>query len=44
MAAQFGDEAINRALEHLNARIDAGDKAGRDYWVQVVHALHTLNC
>jgi hypothetical protein len=28
------------AVERLNESIDRGDKIGRDFWAQVVHAIH----
>jgi thymidylate synthase ThyX len=42
MTEQHGSDAPQRAVEQLNARIEAGDMVGRDHWAQVVHAIHAL--
>jgi hypothetical protein len=35
-----GDEAVSIAIEHLNESIDREDRRDRDFWAQVVHAIH----
>jgi hypothetical protein len=37
---QHGMGAVYAAVEHLNQSIDEGDRIGRDFWAQVVHAIH----
>ena len=35
-----GAHAVHAALDRLNASIDQHDQNGRDFWVQVVRAIH----
>jgi hypothetical protein len=35
-----GVHAVHVALRRLNASIDERDQNGRDFWVQVVRAIH----
>jgi len=37
---QRGRRAVYIAIERLNQSIDRGDGIGRDFWAQVVHAIH----
>jgi len=37
---QHGTKAAHIALERLNQSIDQVDLFGRDFWAQVVHAIH----
>jgi hypothetical protein len=37
---QHGIRAAHFAVERLNESIDRRDKIGRDFWAQVVHAIH----
>jgi hypothetical protein len=37
---QHGANAVHLALERLNESIERGDRASRDFWAQVVHAIH----
>ena len=37
---QHGMSAVYAAVERLNQSIDEGDQIGRDFWAQVVHAIH----
>ena len=37
---QHGTKAVYVAVERLNQDIDKGDRTGRDFWAQVVHAIH----
>src|SRR5215831_6256314 len=37
---QHGIRAAYFAAERLNDSIDRRDKIGRDFWAQVVHAIH----
>jgi len=37
---QHGVRAAYIAVERLNQSIDQADQIGRDFWVQVVHAIH----
>ena len=37
---QHGTRAVYIAVERLNQSIDQGDRDGRDFWAQVVHAIH----
>jgi PleD family two-component response regulator len=40
MIERHGSDAPRRAVDQLNARIEACDMQGRDHWAQVVHAIH----
>ena len=40
LVANHGQEAVSIAIEHLNESIDRGDQRDRDFWAQVVHAIH----
>jgi hypothetical protein len=40
LIAQHGTGAVYAAVERLNQSIDEGDRIGRDFWAQVVHAIH----
>jgi len=40
LVEQHGPRAVYIALERLNASIDRGDRAARDFWVLVVRAIH----
>ena len=42
MIAQYGEDALLRTIDALNNKIDAGDIEGRDFWAQVVNAIHTI--
>jgi hypothetical protein len=37
---QHGIRAAFFAVERLNESIDRRDQSGRDFWAQVVHAIH----
>ena len=37
---QHGIRAAYFAVERLNESIDRRDQIGRDFWAQVVHAIH----
>ena len=37
---QHGTGAVYAAVERLNQSIDEDDRIGRDFWAQVVHAIH----
>lgn len=37
---QHGIRAAYIAVERLNQSIDQGDRNGRDFWAQVVQAIH----
>jgi hypothetical protein len=37
---QHGTGAVYAAVERLNQSIDTGDRNGRDFWAQVVRAIH----
>jgi hypothetical protein len=37
---EHGSDAVHVALEKLNESIDRHDWNGRDFWVQVVRAIH----
>jgi hypothetical protein len=37
---QHGTGAAYAAVERLNQSIDQGDRTGRDFWAQVVQAIH----
>jgi hypothetical protein len=37
---QHGTGAVYVAVERLNQSIDQGDRIVRDFWAQVVHAIH----
>lgn len=37
---QHGSGAVYTALDRLNDSIDRGDRGARDFWVQVVRAIH----
>ena len=37
---QQGRRAVHIAVEQLNQSIDQGDMSARDFWAQVVHAIH----
>lgn len=37
---QHGIRAAYFAVERLNESIDRRDQTGRDFWAQVVHAIH----
>ena len=37
---QYGIRAAYFAVERLNESIDRRDQIGRDFWPQVVHAIH----
>jgi hypothetical protein len=37
---QHGIGAAYIAVERLNQSIDQADRNGRDFWAQVVHAIH----
>jgi len=37
---QHGIRAAYTAVERLNERIDRRDQIGRDFWAQVVQAIH----
>jgi len=37
---QHGTRAAHVAVERLNESIDRRDQIGRDFWAQVVHAIH----
>ena len=37
---QHGTRAAHAALERLNHSIDERDQPARDFWAQVVHAIH----
>jgi hypothetical protein len=40
LIAQHGTGAVYAAVERLNQSIDEGHRIGRDFWAQVVHAIH----
>jgi hypothetical protein len=40
MIEQHGTRAVYIAVERLNQSIDERDRLGRDFWAQVVHAIH----
>jgi len=40
LLVQFGDRAVHVAIERLNDSIDQEDRANRNFWAQVVHAIH----
>ena len=40
LLAEHGAKAAYIALEKLNQSIDHADLFGRDFWAQVVHAIH----
>ena len=37
---QHGTGAVYAAVERLNQSIDERDRPARDFWAQVVHAIH----
>ena len=37
---QHGPRAVHIAVERLNQSIDERDHPARDFWAQVVHAIH----
>jgi len=37
---QHGPRAVHIAVERLNQSIDERDHSARDFWAQVVHAIH----
>jgi hypothetical protein len=37
---QHGKGAVYAAVERLNQSIDEHDRPARDFWAQVVHAIH----
>jgi hypothetical protein len=37
---QHGTRAVYIAIERLNQSIDERDHPARDFWAQVVHAIH----
>jgi hypothetical protein len=37
---QHGTRAVHVAVEQLNQSIDERDHPARDFWAQVVHAIH----
>ncbi len=37
---QHGSRAVHIAVERLNQSIDERDYPARDFWAQVVHAIH----
>jgi hypothetical protein len=37
---EHGTRAAHFAVERLNQSIDERDTNGRDFWAQVVHAIH----
>jgi len=37
---QHGARAVHVAVERLNQSIDERDHPARDFWAQVVHAIH----
>ena len=37
---QHGSRAVHIAVERLNQSIDERDHPARDFWAQVVHAIH----
>ena len=37
---RHGTGAVYAAVERLNQSIDEGDQTARDFWAQVVHAIH----
>jgi hypothetical protein len=37
---QHGTGAVYAAVERLNQSIDEGDQTARDFWAQMVHAIH----
>ena len=37
---QHGSRAVHIAVERLNQSIDEHDYPARDFWAQVVHAIH----
>lgn len=40
LVEQHGTKAAYIAVEKLNQSIDQADRSGRDFWAQVVHAIH----
>jgi hypothetical protein len=40
LVEQHGKGAAYMAVERLNESIDQGDRLRRDFWAQVVHAIH----
>ena len=42
MIERHGDQAVLRAAERLNERIDQQDWGGRDMWASVIHVIHEL--
>jgi hypothetical protein len=40
LIAQHGTRAVYIAIERLNQSIDERDHPARDFWAQVVHAIH----
>ena len=37
---EHGSRAVHVAIERLNQSIDERDQPARDFWAQVVHAIH----
>jgi hypothetical protein len=40
LVEQHGKRAAYIAVERLNESMGQGDRLGRDFWAQVVHAIH----
>ena len=40
LIAQHGTRAVYAAVERINESIDRGDRAARNFWAEVVHAIH----
>jgi hypothetical protein len=40
LLAQHGSGAVYIALDRLNESIDRCDRGGRDFWAQVIRAIH----
>ena len=40
LLAQHGPRAVHVAVERINDSIDRADVAARDFWAEVVHAIH----
>ena len=40
LIAQHGARALFVAIERINESIDRSNRAARDFWAEVVHAIH----